>query len=151
MGVKNIMSPATDSGRKPRQQYGALPLRRGADGDWQILLVTTRGRRLWSIPKGWPIRRLSPSAAAAQEAFEEGGVRGSVEEQPAGRYRYEKRTNGSRLAMVVDVYRLVVSEELESWPEKAERIREWVPLADASARVAEPELAALLKALMTMP
>ena len=42
------------------------------------------------MPKGWPIKGLTPRKSAAREAFEEAGVRGAVGTKPIGRYRYAK-------------------------------------------------------------
>lgn len=130
-----------------RQQYGALPMREDADGGWMLLLVTTRGRKRWSIPKGWPMRKRTAAQAAAQEAFEEGGVRGTPDPDPVGFYSYEKRLDGRRVPIVVDVFRLAVTKEFTEWPERSQRVRRWVRLADAAGEVAEPELAALLAKL----
>jgi 8-oxo-dGTP pyrophosphatase MutT (NUDIX family) len=48
------------------------------DNDVEILLITTRKKRRWSVPKGWPIKDSTPQQTAATEAYEEAGVRGSV-------------------------------------------------------------------------
>jgi 8-oxo-dGTP pyrophosphatase MutT (NUDIX family) len=76
----------------------AAPQMRGASdlGTWskkavyEILLVTSRRSRQWIIPKGWPIRGLEPFRSAAQEAYEEAGVRGKVSSRPIGSYVYDK-------------------------------------------------------------
>ena len=52
-------------------QYGALPFSITEQGAIKVLLVTTRGRRNWIIPKGWPIRNLTAAATATREAYEE--------------------------------------------------------------------------------
>jgi 8-oxo-dGTP pyrophosphatase MutT (NUDIX family) len=46
----------------------------------EILLITTRKKGRWSVPKGWPIKRSSPQQTAATEAYEEAGVRGAIGE-----------------------------------------------------------------------
>ncbi len=81
---------ATD-GKKVRKrvQYGALFYRETADG-LEILLVTSHGSRRWIIPKGWPIRGLEPCRLAAQEVYEEAGVRGKVSLRSMGSYVYDK-------------------------------------------------------------
>ena len=56
----------------------------------EILVVTTRQSRRWIVPKGWPIKRLTPSKSAAREAFEEAGVRGKIGAKPIGNFRYKK-------------------------------------------------------------
>ena len=55
------------------------------------MLVTSRGTGRWIIPKGWPMKRKAPHAAAAREALEEAGVVGEVQSSPLGSYSYEKR------------------------------------------------------------
>jgi len=58
-----------------RVQYGALPYRFTPMAALEILIVTTRQSRRWIVPKGWPIKRLTPSKSAARE-----GLRGSRRE-----------------------------------------------------------------------
>src|ERR1700733_14836288 len=74
-----------------RVQYGALPYRFTQMAALEILIVTTRQSRRWIVPKGWPIKRLTPSKSAAREAFEEAGVRGKIGARPIGHFRYRKR------------------------------------------------------------
>jgi 8-oxo-dGTP pyrophosphatase MutT (NUDIX family) len=59
------------------KQFAALPYRI-RDNDVEILLITTRKKRRWSVPKGWPIKHSTPQQTAAIEAYEEAGVRGAV-------------------------------------------------------------------------
>jgi 8-oxo-dGTP pyrophosphatase MutT (NUDIX family) len=64
---------------------------------------------------------------AAREAFEEAGVRGKIGKRPYGSYQYRKRlTDDSTVQCRVAVYLLQVEEELEEWPERAERERRWI-------------------------
>jgi ADP-ribose pyrophosphatase YjhB (NUDIX family) len=135
--------------REPKTQYAALPWRRAA-GDLEVLLITSRETRRWVIPKGWPIKALRPGPSAAQEAFEEAGVRGVVGRRALGVYHYDKRLRSGRTQHVrVIVYALEVREELDAWPEQDERDREWTTPAEAAERVAEPELKILLAAFKT--
>src|SRR4051794_35657599 len=107
-------------------QCGALPFSIDANGTCRILLVTTRGGRRWTIPKGWPIRNLTDAASAEREAFEEAGVVGSIiGEHPVGSYRYEKRRNAREAIFEVSVYLFAVERQLRRWPEKAERTTRW--------------------------
>ena len=85
--------------------------------------------------------------AAAQEAFEEAGVRGDIAGEPLGMFRYLKRLKGDKTQLcAVDVFPLQVTEILDVWPERDERDREWVMPEEASRRVDEPELTALIEA-----
>ncbi|MET0293727.1 MAG: NUDIX hydrolase [Phenylobacterium sp.] len=134
------------AGPLPRQQYAALPWRRGPDGAMQVMLITSRETQRWVIPKGWPIQGMTPGGSAAQEAFEEAGIRGEVWNEPVGGYDYEKRLKSGRLQPVeVDVFPLLVREQLEVWPESGQRERRWFPLAEAATLVAEPRLAQVIR------
>ena len=73
------------------KQFAALPFRTRED-DLEILLITTRKKRRWSVPKGWPIKRNAPHETAVIEAYEEAGVRGAIGEKQIGRFR--KRIKG---------------------------------------------------------
>ena len=128
------------------RQYGALPFARGEEGEIRVLLVTTRGRRHWVIPKGWPIRNLTPPATAAQEAYEEAGLVGSiVGDEPVGSYRYEKRGSARRTVLCeVLVFLFAVERQLRKWPEKSERETRWFAPEKASRLVAPVGLADIL-------
>lgn len=129
------------------QQYGVLPHRAGANGEIEILLITSRETRRWVVPRGNPIAGLSPPLSAAQEAFEEAGIFGDVEVDPLGRYRYDKRRpSGAVDEAEVELFAMRVVEILDAWPEQAERERRWFSSRDAAAAVAEADLAALIHA-----
>lgn len=128
-------------------QYGALPWRRTDAGVLEILLITSRETQRWVIPKGWPMDRLDPHQAAAQEAFEEAGLTGETAPENIGTYPYGKRLkNGLVRACVVEVFALRVSRLERFWPEKAQRRRRWFTPEAAAERVHEPELADLIRA-----
>ena len=112
------------------------------------MLVTSRETRRWVIPKGWIEKRHSPAAQAAQEAFEEAGIRGRIGKAPIGHYAYPKRlANGASVTCEVEVYPLEVERLLERWPEMAERERRWFTLAEAAAAVQEGGLCSLMLGL----
>jgi 8-oxo-dGTP pyrophosphatase MutT (NUDIX family) len=127
-------------------QYGALPYAVGTDGELRILLVTSRGTRRWIIPKGWPMKLRRPHKAAAQEAFEEAGVIGKSSKQPVGAYEYDKLADdGSSVRCTVTVFPLEVRHLDDSWPEAAERARQWFAQEEAANLVDEPALRILLR------
>ena len=129
-------------------QYGTVPVRKGGAESLEVLLVTSRATRRWVVPRGNPILGLAPHQAAAQEAWEEAGVRGAVMAKSIGRYRYDKRRkDGSLVPAEVHLFRLDVAEVLEDWPERHERERRWFAPDEAAAAVDEPELKALLAAM----
>jgi 8-oxo-dGTP pyrophosphatase MutT (NUDIX family) len=130
------------------RQYGVIPFRPGADGEIEILLITSRETRRWVVPRGNPIAGLTPADSAAQEAFEEAGISGEVRTDLLGRYRYEKRrASGAVDEAEVELFAMRVSEVLDEWPERAERERRWFAWRDAATAVAEADLAALIEAL----
>ena len=108
--------------------------------------MTSRGTGRWVLPKGNPIKGLSPHAAAAQEAFEEAGVEGAVCPTALGDYRYRKLLkSGASLLMDVRVFPLAVTTELDDWPEAGQRTRQWFPLSEAVNCVDEPDLRELMR------
>jgi ADP-ribose pyrophosphatase YjhB (NUDIX family) len=131
--------------REPRAQYAALPWRRNADGEVEVLLITSRETKRWVIPKGWPIVNMKSAKSAAQEAFEESGVLGKIAKSPIGAYAYDKRLRNGRLQHVrVTVFALQVDSEAETYPELGQRDKRWLPLAEAATLVEEPELMVVL-------
>lgn len=126
------------------QQYAALPWRQAPS--LEILLITSRETRRWVIPKGWPMPEKSPAESAAQEAYEEAGIRGQIEAQAIGHYGYSKRQRGgAKKRFRVDVFAMEVAEVLDLWPEAHERARHWLSPAEAAIRVDEPGLAVLIR------
>jgi 8-oxo-dGTP pyrophosphatase MutT (NUDIX family) len=127
-----------------KQQYAALPWRRAPD--FEILLITSRETRRWVIPKGWPMPGHSAAESAAQEAYEEAGIRGQMKPEAIGQYGYSKRLRGgAKNRFRVDVYAMEVTEVLDLWPEAHERTRQWLSPAVAAVHVNEPELAILIR------
>nr|WP_086494105.1 NUDIX hydrolase [Novosphingobium panipatense] len=128
----------------PSRLSAAIPFCRTATCDLELLLVTSRRKRRWVIPKG-NVRGKLPHASAAREAFEEAGVLGVISSQQAGFYHQTKLDGaGSKREIVVAAYPLFVNTLLHSWPEMALRNRRWLSAADAVALVEDAGLRALL-------
>jgi 8-oxo-dGTP pyrophosphatase MutT (NUDIX family) len=94
--------------------------------DGKVCLVTTAGE------------------IALQEAWEEAGLAGVLQREPSGSYLYEKL--GSRFH--VTVFLLSVTEVADTWPEATIRQRTWLKPAQALARLDDPGLQAILRAVM---
>lgn len=139
-------------GTHAHRQYAALPWRRNRLGDLQVLLVTSRERGRWLLPKGWPMGDKLPERVAAQEAFEEAGVIGDADPVSIGSYDYLKlRRDGSSVDCTVTIYPLLVRGTLVEWPERAQRRRRWYDLSEACWAVPEEGLAQFLAGLRGRP
>jgi len=124
------------------QQFGAIPYRH-VDGEIVFLMITARRTGKWIFPKGDPIPELTPAESAAEEAYEEAGVRGRIAAAPAGHYRIFKACPGGETPVLVEMYPLEVAEQFDDWPEKGERRRHWATLTEARRLLSEPGLVAL--------
>jgi 8-oxo-dGTP pyrophosphatase MutT (NUDIX family) len=133
-----------------RRQYGALPYRITTFGSIEFLLVTTRQTKRWTIPKGWPAKKLKPRDSAAREAYEEAGVRGTVGTKSIGSFTYEKISDrdGASVSCEVSVYPLKVDRQFEIWPESHERQSVWFDPHGAASIVREEGLRNLIGMLV---
>lgn len=129
--------------RQVRMQFGALCLRK-IDGKTEVLLITTRTTRRWTIPRGWPISGKTPAESAATEAWEEAGAKGVIHPDSIGVYTYQKKLDGRKEPRAVGVYLLDVTELADKFPEHKQRKRRWVSLKKAAKKVEEPELARII-------
>ena len=126
-------------------QTGALPWRSGRGGQIEVLLITGRNSGRWTIPKGWPMRRKTLAKAAAQEAFEEAGVKGTIARKPLGSFRHVKlHLVFTPLEVSILVHPLAVKRELSKWPEAGQRERRWFSVEEAADSVDSKELARLI-------
>ncbi len=139
------------SKREPRSQFAALCFRRKKKGV-EILLISSRDSERWIIPKGWPMDGKTPSEAAAVEAWEEAGVKGSTLDLCVGLYAYRKEIDGSDpVPCIVSVFPIEVKSLAEKYPEAGERRRKWFSPKKAASKVREPDLKAILKGFLPPP
>ena len=135
--------------RRPKKLQVAALCHRDTKRGKEVLLVTSRGTGRWIIPKGWPIKGMNSPQAAAQEAWEEAGVKdGQAQPKSIGSYSYDK-TLGSGLPMPVEtlVYSVEVDNLANDFPEAHQRTRKWATPQEAASLVAEPELKSILNDL----
>lgn len=132
--------------RPPKQQYAALCYRQDpADHHVEVLLVTSRDTGRWIIPKGWPMADKPDYGVAAQEAYEEAGVRGEISKQPIGYYLYDKVLKDDfAIGCRVQVHPLAVERLIDDYPEKGQRQSRWFPYQSAAEKVREPLLKSLI-------
>jgi 8-oxo-dGTP pyrophosphatase MutT (NUDIX family) len=118
------------------RQAAAIPVR-----DNRVCLVTSSSGRRWVVPKGQIDPGHTAGEAALVEAWEEAGLVGALDSEPLGTYAYEKL--GRELHVLV--FRMIVTEVRDEWPERHLRTREWVTLDEALERIEEPGLRDLLR------
>lgn len=129
----------------PRPQVAALCWRRAKGGALQVLLVTSRDTGRWIVPKGWLIGERTPADSALVEAWEEAGVQGRASGSPVGQFVYSKVLDGGiALPVRVDLYPVEVQRLKRRFPEAGQRDRRWFTRAEATARLADAELARLV-------
>jgi len=135
--------------KKPgtKKQYAALPWRYSGAGR-EVLLISSRDTGRWVIPKGWPIKGLTPAQTAAREAYEEAGLGGQVSKKPIGAFEYGKRlNNGKVLPTKVEVFALEQMVQHRDWPEQGQRTLRWFSVPEAAEAVEEPELKDIIRKL----
>lgn len=130
------------------QQFGVIPWRKDRRGRMRVLLVTSRGRGRWIVPKGAPALDRPPYFSAALEAFAEAGVVGDVLTHPLGEYRYTREAvDGSSQRYHVTLFGLRVRGTLINWPERAHRIRAWFDPDEAAGMLQNAELGRIVRAV----
>lgn len=145
--VRSLTQPTLESSRPDaKHQIAAVPVRIGTQGTLEVLVISTRGSGRWTVPKGWPMRGRSDAEAAAQEAYEEAGVRGTIATEPLGTFEYVKRRNELE-TLRVTVYRLDVSHHVRHWRERGQRRQRWLSAPAASDCVAWAGLAEIIRSL----
>lgn len=97
-------------------------------GRLQIVLVTNRDKTRWILPKGQPEPHMRDTEVALMEAYEEGGVLGSLDTRVACR---RVALNTARGRVKLHVYAMRITKLLDDWPEADFRKR----------KVLEPETA----------
>jgi 8-oxo-dGTP pyrophosphatase MutT (NUDIX family) len=117
------------------RQSGVIPYR-DTDACREILLITSKKKGNWIIPKGIVEPHLSAPVSAQKEAFEEAGVMGDVRHEPVGVYHTHKW--GGRC--IVQVYPMRVTAQYAQWPEQDARSRQWFSIDRAVTRPVNREL-----------
>jgi len=114
-------------------------------GTPKVLMVTSRGRGRWVLPKGRIEDGQTAKQAAVAEAFEEAGITGALADTKIGTYSYSKIDRPDDNSYRVRVYPMAVSSMSDDWPEKHERQRLWMDFPSAASAVEEPGLQLLLR------
>ena len=88
---------------------------------------------------------LTPTEAAGQEAWEEAGAEGKVNDTCLGVFTYTKNMeDDDDLPCAVAVFPMKVKKTRSDWPEVEARKRKWFSLKQAASQIHEPELQRIL-------
>ena len=126
-----------------KKQFAALPFRLD-NSELRVLLITTRRKRRWSVPKGSPMRNKEPHLTAALEAYEEAGLIGIIATRAMGSFKHRKRKGDRKQIMDVAVFPMKVHGQERWWPAKGERKAIWVSAETAGRLVHKAELRRLI-------
>ena len=96
-----------------------------------LLFVTSQTRGRWILPKGLTKAGETHAQACLREGFEEAGVNGVVLEDFPMTVTINKQTGAGKKVVPVTYYPLLVTEQVDEWPEKTVRQRHWALLSDA--------------------
>jgi 8-oxo-dGTP pyrophosphatase MutT (NUDIX family) len=118
------------------RQAGAIPVRNG-----RICIITSSNGKRWVVPKGLIEPNHTAGETALQEAWEEAGLVGVLQQEPVGSYLYDKWCGTCH----VTVFLMEVTEMAQDWPERELRQRAWVSPATALERIDDPGLADILR------
>jgi phosphohistidine phosphatase len=124
-------------------QSGVIPYRI-KDGRLEVMIVSSSNNKHWVIPKGIVDPGHTPQESAIKEAFEEAGIKGFVDDQELGVYKYRKWG----ATCIVAVYPMEVTYQLpkSKWEEN-HRKRKWVPPKQAIKLLPYAEIKLMIKSL----
>nr|ABR18248.1 unknown [Picea sitchensis] len=118
----------------------------------EVLMVLSRGGTALIFPKGGWENDESLQEAACRETFEEAGVRGIIKKDlgcwdfRSKRYQDDSNLEGFHRA---HMFALLVTEQLDSWPEQNERQRKWVTITEADGRCKDDWMRQALRSCVT--
>lgn len=108
---------------------------------YKVVLVTTRKKKKWTIPKGIVEPDLDPVDSARKEAEEEAGIGGYIEPVVFDTFQYDKWGGTCH----VKVYLMEVHEVLKEWPESDFREREFFTPENAARVIGRQEIKPVLQ------
>jgi len=126
---------------KRHKQYGVLPYYKKS-GKIIIILITSRSSHQWIVPKGNKMPHKTKRETALQEAYEEAGLIGLLDDNPI--FHLPIMSHGKKTELTL--YPMRVNKPLiKKWPEKHQRKRIEVSCERAKSLVAWPEFGDCIK------
>jgi 8-oxo-dGTP pyrophosphatase MutT (NUDIX family) len=98
----------------------------------EVVLVTNREKSHWILPKGKPETHMTDSEVALMEAYEEGGITGTLLSDIEC-YRTSFYRQGEKIKL--KVYTILIEDLLTKWPESKIRKRKVVSVKAALSKV----------------
>ena len=112
------------------------------DNQLMIVLITARKPVCkWILPKGHIEKDLPPELSAANEAYEEAGIKGEISSDIIGSLTRSRQ--GQKL--YVNYYPMRVTEIFDDWAEKDERERKIIDVNEACDMVTDKKLKRIIK------
>ena len=125
------------------KQYGVLPYSQSS-GKLKIILITSRISNQWIVPKGNRVPNKSKRESALQEAYEEAGLTGKLDEDL--KFCFNIMSHGEKVELTL--YPMRTDKRLsKKWPESHQRKRIEVSTKRAKSLVDWPEVVACIKLL----
>lgn len=112
-----------------RLVVGCIPYRyKNGTGELEVLVISSQKGQAMMFPKGgWELDE-SVEEAASRESLEEAGVLGIVECE-LGKWRFESKSRA--IYHEGYMFPMLVTEQLDLWPEKNLRQRVWMTVPEA--------------------
>jgi ADP-ribose pyrophosphatase YjhB (NUDIX family) len=115
-----------------------------------IMFVTSQRRGRWILPKGNLNPGESPKKGAKREAFEEAGVKGRLLKNLPMTMVITKSDGGGIADIAVTYYPMLVTRQVDDWPEKDKRERHWALLEHASRVTDRQDFQQVIKAFTAL-
>lgn len=139
------MQISVSVGKSPRIQGAVVPyILEG--GKLKVVLIKSKHKGNWGLPKGGVEKHLTKKQSAVLEALEEAGLKGKAGKK-LGTYQYVKGKTGRM--QVVHVYPFVVHSQLDKYLESEWRVRKTFDIKQATRKV-DKNQAVFLKTLFRM-
>ncbi|RAL48635.1 unnamed protein product [Cuscuta campestris] len=107
----------------------------------EVLMINSTSGPGLLFPKGGWENDETVEEAAMREAIEEAGVRGEIQHF-LGYYHFKSKTLQDEFSpeglCKASMFALLVTEELDSWPEQKHRQRSWLTIAEAVGHCRHP-------------